>query len=230
MSQSTRSALSPEVKAAIRRLPRITRHLDEEELARKRMGDDPSARLRWVLDFVAQDLNALRPEEKVALGYDLRRFLPVGWMKNTPYSPLPLKAITEIHREVSAGIRSLLTDPRSYRDGPALFVDSEAGWKLPPVKTRIVRWSLPYSKTDKGTDRRTKFFVIRSGDDEKATILWGIADLLLNAGEKLRACDECRAPFVATKRQEFCTPECGQRVRNMKKAKQKGGSHGTKRR
>jgi hypothetical protein len=53
--------------------------------------------------------------------------------------------------------------------------------------------------------------------EEKDAILGGVVNLLFQAGEHLRACVECHRPFVARKRQIYCSPQCSQRVRDRRK-------------
>lgn len=206
-----------------RELRRIKQDLEDSDLAAERMGDNPEERLRWVLGFAAQDMSKLRPGEIVALGYDLRVFLHLGWSISRRYGPLPEKQVERIQKEVARGLSALLSDPRSNRNGAALYVDKNAGWTLPVARARILRVSPQYSEMEKFSDKRTKFRLLWEGENEETTILWGIADLILNAGEKLRACPECGKPFVARKRQEYCTPQCSQIVRNRRKAEQEGG-------
>src|SRR5262245_7686634 len=43
-----------------------------QRLMQQRLGRSPEERLRWVVDFTHRDLKALRREERIALGYDLR--------------------------------------------------------------------------------------------------------------------------------------------------------------
>lgn len=43
-----------------------------------------------------------------------------------------------------------------------------------------------------------------------------IAGWLEVGGNRLRACAECRTPFVATKRQVYCSKKCSQRVRQRR--------------
>ena len=83
---------------------RINQDLDESEHAIDRIGSDPEKRLRWVLRFVAEDLSNLRPEEKVARGYDLRLFLALGWSIRRRYAPLPEKQVERIQKEVARGL------------------------------------------------------------------------------------------------------------------------------
>ncbi len=134
---------------------RINQDLEDSDLAAERMGDNPEKRLRWVLGFAAQDMSKLRPGEIVALGYDLRVFLPLGWSISRRYGPLPEKQVERIQKEVARGLSALLSDPRSNRNGAALFVDKNAGWTLPVARARILRVSPQYSEMEKFSDKRT---------------------------------------------------------------------------
>ena len=61
----------------------------QQALALRRMGQTRAERLRWVVsEFAAKDLDALRPEEVTALGYDLRQLLSPGWGVTRKVGPL----------------------------------------------------------------------------------------------------------------------------------------------
>jgi hypothetical protein len=205
MSRSRSVPLVPERSSA------VTRELNEEQLAVDRMGGSLEDRLRWVLAFAERDLGALRSGEWSALGYDLRQLLPLGWStrrrQGIPVSPAVLR---RIQLAVRQGIHNLLADARH---GSAQLVDPRSGWKLPSGHDQIVRVSPQGS-------RLASFQLVSEGDDA-TTIVRGIADLVLRAGSRLRLCanPQCGRPFVAVKRQEYCTTGCSQVVRNEAKKK-----------
>src|SRR4030095_14820787 len=90
-------------------LERYTADLAEMNLARRRMGQTPEERLRWVVEsFCRRDLGELRAQEKQALGYDLRALIPMGGQVIGRVGPLKDNAIERLHGEIGAGIRGLL--------------------------------------------------------------------------------------------------------------------------
>ena len=183
----------------------IDADLDAGELAVRRTGRTREERLRWVVsEFARKDLDVLRPEELVALGYDLRQLMSPPWGTRRPHGPLPGEVVRRVQRDVKNGLRALLNERRS----PAT-----RGWDLPAGTDRLIRWSAPGSK--KAT------FALRSSGDEYTVIMRGVAHLVINAGAGLRACKECQSPFLAVKRQEYCEPTCGQRARDRRKKRER---------
>jgi len=211
------------VRPQLRELPRkltsrqskiIDEQLEQQELAVQRMGGTPEDRLRWVVRFARLDLGLFRPEEKVALGYDLRQFYQIGWFIKRTFGPMRERQLYHLQKQIIDGLRNLVTDPRSYLDGAKLLCDPQAGWYLPAARAQILRLSPLGSKP-------AKFYMMRESDNEEAVILWGVAELLITAGSRLRSCGGCQSPFVARKRQEYCSPECSQRMRNLRRQKKK---------
>lgn len=168
----------------------------EEELARKRLGDTPEARLRWVVAFAQRDLDALRPEERIALGYDLRALIPTGWQITRDMGPMADADLRKRQRVMAERLGALL-------DG--------ASWELPLRRAYLTRVGEAGGKTHR--------FQFTWQGDEAEGIICGVVDLLQQAGSRLRACakPDCKRPFIARKRQEFCSASCGQAVRNLRK-------------
>ena len=175
----------------------------EQELAARRMGGTREERLHWVVTkFAAKDLEALRPDELRALGYDLRQLLSPPWGVRRKRSPLPSDEVRRIQREVVKGLRILTQERRATQPEE---------WELPPGTDRLVPWV-----SGDGTQRKRKF-AIRSEGDEYTAIIRGVAYLILMAGEDLRACAQCHTPFVGVKRQAYCTTACSQQARDQRK-------------
>lgn len=179
----------------------------------RRMGETPEQRLRWVVDFARRDLDTLRPEERTALGHDLRWIaywsLPdavgVRTSLSDPREPLPDRRLREYQRQIAEGLRGLLAEGGHHRP-----------WKLPsrPVLARA-------------GDQAFGFVLVFEGE-ERADIIGGVANLiLLQAGKRLHACLYCKAPFVSKEnRQRYCTPTCSQRMRNRRrKPRPRKGDH-----
>lgn len=180
---------------------RVTEDLDQRDLAVRRLGATPTERLRWVVEvFARRDLSLARPEELVAWGYDLRSLAPpVGTLTRSPHAPLPIPTLKQIHTSVNAGLRRLLSTKRPDQHG------LERGWELPrPKSARLVNYD--------GVILR-----VQESRNEFDSILAALAELILRAGNDLRACPECGRPFVRTGRRGlriFCGERCSMRVRN----------------
>ncbi len=178
---------------------RVSADLDRRDLAVRRLGATVKDRLRWVVhEFARRDLAIARPEELVALGYDLRALTPpVGTVTSSEHSPLPVTAIKQLHADVNLGLRQLLSADSTGLAG---------GWPLPPPKgVRIVRLG-------------GYFMLVQESRDEHASILAAIAELIVRAGADLRACTECGRAFVRTGRRMFCEERCSMRIRNRKRS------------
>ncbi len=73
---------------------------------------------------------------------------------------------------------------------------------------------------ESGYDATSKrhHFRVRWEGDEQDGIIEGVWNLLIDAGDRIRACADCGRPFVVRKRQEYCSLGCSQRTRNRRKA------------
>lgn len=169
-------------------------------LADERVGRTSDSRLRWVLDFVKQDLSRMRPEERRTLGDDLRALHNADrW--HTAYSSgltMPDRLMKTIQRDIKAGLTALFSEQP----------DNE--WKCPPPKTITIHRMNPLNS------KRTRFQQYYTGD-EKAAIFGSVMNLILQCQERVRACERCGQPFVRVRKQKFCDKDCGQAERNYRK-------------
>jgi hypothetical protein len=178
------------------------------DLAEVRMGRTPAQRLAWVVEFSQKDLETLRPGERTALGYDLRMLYQLGWapareMKaaggyghmvspGIEAAPMPEAQLRRLQAEIAAGLQGLV---------------SGRAWDVPPPQGLFIARMSPAGA------KKVQFQIQWQGD-EHAAILNGVVNLLLVAGETLRACAECERPLLARKRQIYCSPACSQKVRD----------------
>lgn len=171
----------------------------------RRLGATPQQNLAWVLDLTEKDLDMLRPEERVALGYDLRMVatfsLPRRSGPASDLRPMSDAALARYQQQIKDGIHGLLVTrtPWAFAARPILTPE-------PTTRGRIAC--------------RLAF-----RGDEEAGIMAGVAHLIVAVGDHLRVCQECQRPFVATKRQAYCRSVCSQRTRNRTrdaKTKKKG--------
>lgn len=178
----------------------------ETRLVKKRIGETPTEFLRWIINFLKMDLDSQRSEELTALAYDLRSFpaisgggkggrLQLPWPSDS--SAIPKAAIRKIQDEVSIQIKRLITDP-SYR------------WRIPAESADLV-----YEKSAELKDGR--FRVVWNCRDEVTAIITAAIHLLLEPGQRIRTCQECRDVFLAHGRQDYCSTACSQRMRDRRR-------------
>jgi hypothetical protein len=178
--------------------------LADLKVAAKTIGDTYAARLAWVVRFVVGDpaswhsaISASHGDCLVVLGRH-----GVGDLENLP-PPLAPQEVAVLHAELRTLLRSLVG-----AGGARAFmvpIRTEGGSKA------IVRLT--------GVGVRPALFALSYGhQDARSAILHTVADLVVQAGERLIACPVCSGPFVAVRKQRFCSPRCAQRVRNERKA------------
>lgn len=157
-------------------------------------------RIRWLLEFARRDLSHLAKKELLALDATLKGIWPdyqaTGPGVQGRFSAVPMSAneIRGIQQHLKMGLDSLLAG---------------GGWQLPGTPDGIVleRWA--------GKDG-----VYRTHQTLRAdfplTFWIAVADWLVAAGPRLRACPECRTPFLSIRRQAYCSTQCSQRVRSRR--------------
>ena len=165
-------------------------------MIRRRIGETAEDRLAWLLDAVERGMSSLRGTEHVNLGDDLRvcAFLAlraVGGYR-LRLDDMRREELADYLKEIDAGIRGL-------------------------VAPKPKPWS--FAATPKVIPRERGFAIHYSGD-ERAGILGGIAHLIVEVGDRLRACRECGKPFVARARQaRYCGEKCSYRRWNRERPK-----------
>lgn len=196
------------------------------------VGATVSDRLSWVVDFIRSDLSRLTPAARMAYGYALRvlaNSYPGTDADTRPdldtyTGPMADRLILRLQREVHAGIRRLLT-PNSAPSRP--FRTRAAIMRFGQHVARTTQWSLPREHhrvlmrvpMSRGGPRDFIYVEASRPVDERTAVIAAIVHLITQSGNQLRACAECRQPFVGIKRQEYCSPACSQILRNRRKQK-----------
>jgi hypothetical protein len=166
-------------------------------MVKRRIGETPEDRLAWVL-AQKDRLSSLRGHEHVTLADDLRAcaFLalaPIGGYR-VNVDDMPQGRLVGYLTEIDSGIRGLLSEP--FKPWPF-----EAEPRVISIEGK---------------------FAIQFYGDERAGILGGIAHLIVEVGDRLRACRECGTPFVARMRQaRYCSPKCSERKWNRQRTPSK---------
>jgi hypothetical protein len=176
---------------------------EELRRAREKLGSRRDT-LRWFLEFAERDLESLSPTEQLLEGYRLLASAagtehspsPEDWLAVDLTKLITLAALKRAQREVVKAIRVLLSD--------------KARWTVPTsnVHLEIIRSS-------EGKDQHFGLELYIGRRLELG--IGGLFNALFEAGKYLRKCARCSKPFVATKRQEYCSTNCSQIVRNEKK-------------
>ncbi len=176
-------------------------------IARRRMGESPQERLRCLLGFLGRDLSALREGEWLELDDDLKAFatgLLSGelhgpeerwWVDWNPFAPLGRRRIQRIQNGLTTGLKMLLETGK---------------WNPPKVAAPVSLQRIRERKT--GRTRIVKHYKTNLLD----SIVVQAIDLKEWGGDQIRACQECHRPFLAVKRQIYCSRRCSQRTRDRR--------------
>jgi hypothetical protein len=135
----------------------------------------------------------LQPGEREALGCDLRGLVYHSLGAHRGYrfrrQPMSDADLQRYRKTISERICGLLSDPLQE-------------WAF-TAEPRVVVVETPAKGARKSNRRR---FAVRLGGDEEASVLGGVANLIAEAGEHLRACLESGTPFVPERKQaRYCS-------------------------
>jgi hypothetical protein len=190
-----------------------------QNLAMARMGDTPAKRLAWLLRFMNTDLNLLHEEEQTALGYDLQALwltaAHVPQKRDEAVRADPFRFQTMDQSELS-GIQKWI------KDGFATLFSEKSIWIFPaPVRVVLYRQSPPNAKRSDlalVTDFATKDL---SWEKQRRLIEHAIMWVVFAGKDLLRACSECKSPFIPVRRQEYCSANCSQKARDRRRKKKR---------
>lgn len=173
-------------------------------------------RLRRVLTFSEETtLTDLNAEALDTLAWNLRALGALSARPSLVQPPGGLwnsDAVLDLEwlqRAIKTGVRQVLAQPLGGR------------WKLPSPRRGYLESG--YDPIAKRHHFRTGWFGDEHGHDAIVEGVWG---LFVACGWALRACAECRKPFIAVRRQEYCSPGCSQRTRNQRKKDRKALTRG----
>ena len=180
-------------------------HLRQElERARQRLGLTDKDKLEWFLNFAKMDLKQQSPTELELLHYTIWAAAGLTVTKGQP----PTKTIRVIENMTSSTLSAYQREiNKALHD---LFSDARI-WKFPSyVRPEVHRISHKAAK-------EAKFEYGYTFRSDVGAAMQGFLFAMQKAGRYLRSCSRCSEIFVATKRQEYCTANCSQIVRNEKK-------------
>jgi len=191
-----------------------TRALDDKMVGQIRrawqqIDAEAGGALGWLTGFVRGDPSRWLPGEREAHGYRLLALvygrLPDNLVRFRSDIPqIAPASVEEIHAELGAFLRKLVQAP--------------AG--VVPVPTEGLEESL-FRATAPG-EKRAMFGTSRGGP-RRTLLFQAVKKLILETGDRLTACPECREPFLALRKKKFCQSTCLQRWWDAKRPK-KGGA------
>jgi hypothetical protein len=191
------------------RLRELARLREELTRAREKLGSQKD-KLQWYLNFAENDLNGLSPTEKTLEGYKLlaaasHEGFPGedDWPTKKPVEPIRPAILRAVQREITKALNCLFSD---------------AAWWCPPGYNRV-----EITRTSQKGAKEARFEISFRTYRDLGFVMQGFVRALLDGGKDLRTCIRCNKPFVATKRQEYCSLNCSQIVRNDKKKRIRGG-------
>jgi hypothetical protein len=177
-------------------------------------------RLRWVLEFIRRDLEALPPETVETLGDDLRHATASYWVKKHSYcDDMSAAEVRALQEEIRAGIDAVMGDAIDFTEMAMIHLGHsrpQKGWVFPEAVTSICRVQL-------GSPRSPCLRVVRISEatNDRMAILSGVANLLVVCGDRLSTCPVCKTPFLRQYRQDYCTVRCSNKVRNRRRLDRK---------
>lgn len=174
--------------------------VEEVRAATEIIGRTAEERLRWVTAFARAEMRQ-HPGE---LAVDADCLVALAWPV-PPYTAVPAPLSRETVETLHAELRRIFRDLVTRTDGATEFPVAA------PV--RIMRMTVVHGKPAlwASTTRRLP-------TDPRTAILLTVRDLVIQGGERLLDCLECKGAFVARKRQDYCTDLCAQRARNTRNA------------
>jgi hypothetical protein len=193
-------------------------------------------RLQWILEFIRRDLDGIRVDNLKAMGDDLLHAAAPWvvdnfggtaewWQGGHPCTEgMPVAQVHALQQEIREGIYAVLGESVPLTE---TMIRLSRGQKPPRA------WALPASTSylihgrfDR-VGRYHRIVCVAEPTDIRTAILVGVANLLIEFGDRLRTCEVCGAPFLRRYRQAYCTTRCSVKVRNKRRLDRK--SHQRKR-
>jgi hypothetical protein len=175
---------------------------EDFEPAWSRVGKTDEERARWLLDFAARDLTALSAADWLTLRWDVFGFLypPSG-------GPPPFYSDATPAGEPSCSENQVRIMHSWLRSGLECLTVSHS-WFFPIAATsRLLMLG----------DRLGTWFDVEDSPGEYTNIFSLKAyEALAREAQRFRVCAKCRRPFLARKRQAYCSKRCSQTVRTTK--------------
>jgi hypothetical protein len=190
-----------------RKPPAPTTRLDDLKAASRVIGDTAASRLAWVVRFIGEDPATWHPAVRVVHG-DCLDAIALGGVPETvvdralPDPPAP-EEVEALHRDLRTTLRNLLSGNPTRAHRVAIPTEGRS--------EDLVRLT--------SAGKKPAMFAVTYGDVHRRTrVFQTVKDLILQAGHQLVACPPpCGKPFIAVRKQLFCTVQCAQRARNERR-------------
>jgi len=188
--------------------------LKDREIAERRVGATPQSRLKWLLEFSREDLALLSSGERGLRGECLR-LLPRARLSHDK----KLSKTTSWAHDAGSMDDDVLVELQEWTKGAFDTISAERRKPLDvPLPKSVSLW-----RTSDITAKKASFQYIKEFDhnDERPAIKDSIADVILDGGDYLRFCLECKKPFLAHRKKQYDTMSCSQKARDRRRGKQK---------
>jgi hypothetical protein len=170
------------------------------EPAWSRVGKTDEARARWLLDFAARDLSTLSGADWLNLRWEVFGFLyppsgepPPFSSGDTPGEPsCSADQVRRMHRWLRSGLERLQSG-----EGHSWAIPLAATPRWMMLRGRLMTW--PDVDASFTESFKLKAYEALGREDQR-----------------FRLCARCGRPFLARKRQAYCTKRCSQTVRTGK--------------
>jgi len=193
----TRAAMTPDAQ-----------RMRDLQRANERVGATIDQRVAWLLRFATEDPADLSVGDRMNRWEEL-----VAFALERPRGLGGARPLSGVGAEITHDDRVMTAIAQAVRDGlERLLAEPPQPWTLPIVPARVTR-----IRRDGDDEHRLRFSLHRAGDDLRKAVMYEAA-ALLEACERLRRCPECKAPFVAVRRQRR-HPKCAQRAHERERQK-----------
>lgn len=186
--------------------------------AARLVGDEAGAHLAWLVGFARADATRWHPSAIAAHGDALQVFAGQVGMPSNFRGGIDLPAPLDEHtvRDLQAALAELVQEAVTAKTGAAYWPQTSSASDplcYQGVETALVRMT---PEGEKPASWGKKF-----RGPLRPLVLARAQDLIVRVGSHLVACGFCKAPFIAVKRQEYCSLGHAQKQRNLRKAKRK---------
>jgi hypothetical protein len=173
-----------------------------EKEAQAAVGRTPIDRLRWLLAFAFRKKPHFGSSEWRTLEREVAIF--VAGRRDAWSQPLTERRLRRLTREAYDALASVTDVVRE-----PTHVDTASSWWQRHMWPRDMMMALSLLRDSPVP------LVFESSGPVLHRFRGAVLGIMLRAGERLRKCEreECHGIFIKRKRQEFCTPRCGNLVR-----------------
>ena len=187
-------------------------------------------RLQWILEFIRRELDGIRVDTLKAMGDDLLHAAAPWvvdhfggtaewWQGDDPCTEgMPVAQVHALQQEIREGIDAVLGESVPLTETMILVSRGQnppRAWALPASTSYLLNGRFDR----RGRDHR--IVCVAKPTDIRTAILIGVANLLIEFGDRLRTCEVCGAPFLRRYRQAYCTVRCSNKVRNRRRLDRK---------